>query len=113
MLTREQKKEAINKFKERKCLLGVFAVRCAASGRVWVGSSRNLDATRNSVWFSLRHGSHRDKPLQDEWNELGEPAFEYEVLEKLEDDAPPLLVPDLLKDMKHRWMMLVDARGLL
>ena len=113
MLSKEQKREAIDKFKERKSLLGVFAVRCTASGNVWVGSSRNLDASRNSIWFSLRHGSHRDKPLQDEWNAQGEPAFEYEVLEKLKDDVPPLLVPGMLKDTKQRWMTQFDARGLL
>jgi hypothetical protein len=113
MLSKEQKREAINQFKERKCLLGVFAVRCTASGRVWVGSSRNLEATRNGIWFGLRHGSHRDKALQDEWNAQGELAFEYEVLEKLKDDVPALLVPDLLKDTKQRWIAESGARGLL
>ena len=113
MLSKEQKKEAINSFKERKSLLGVFAVRCTTSGKVWVGFSRNLDATRNGIWFSLRHGGHRDKPLQDEWNAQGEPAFQYEVLEKLKDDVTLLLVAELLKDTKRRWMAQLDARGLL
>jgi hypothetical protein len=113
MLTKEQKKEAINQFKERKIFLGVFAVRCTASGQSWVGASRNLDANRNNIWFSLRLGSHRDLPLQDEWNAHGEPSFEYMVLEKLSDEAPPLLIPDLLKEAKQRWMTRLDARGLL
>jgi hypothetical protein len=61
-----EKKEAIRKFKEHKPLLGVYAVRCMASGRVWVGTSRNLDATRNGIWFSLRNGGYIDKALQRE-----------------------------------------------
>ena len=72
-----------------------------------------MDATKNGIWFGLRYGSHRDKPLQDEWNAHGEPAFNYEVLEKLDDDVPSLLISDLLKDTKNRWMTELNAPGLL
>jgi len=113
MISKEQKKEAISKFKERKSSLGIFAVRCTATGTVWVGFSRNLDANRNGIWFSLRHGLHRDQPLQHEWNAQGESAFEYQVLEQLKDDVPSLLVADLLKESKQRWMSQLQARGLL
>ena len=113
MLSKEQKKEAIHKFKERKSPLGVFAVRCAPTGRVWVGTSRNLNAARNGIWFSLRIDGHRDRALQDEWNAQGEHAFVYEVLETLEDDLSPLLLPDVLKDRKQHWMRELNAPGLL
>jgi len=113
MISKEGKKEAIAKFKERKPLLGVYAVRCTASGRVWVGASRNLEAARNAIWFSLRLGIHRERPIQDEWNSFGESAFEYEVLDKLAEDAPAMLVPDLLKDAKQSWMTRLAAPGLL
>ena len=113
MLSKEQKKEAVEKFKERKSSLGVYAVRCTVSGQVWVGHSRNLDATKNGIWFALRHASHRDQPLQDQWNAHGESAFEYEVLEKLDAEVPPMLLPDLLKERKQHWMTKLNARGLL
>jgi len=113
MLSKEQKREAISQFKERKTLRGAYAVRCTADGQAWVGASRNLDATKNSVWFSLRQGAHREASLQDAWNAHGDSAFEYVVLEKLEDEASPLLIPNLLKDAKQRWMTQLGARGLL
>jgi hypothetical protein len=113
MLSKDQKREAANQFKERKSRLGAYAVRCTASGKVWVGSSRNLDATKNGIWAALRQGAHREKSLQDEWNAHAEPAFQYEVLEVLKDDVPPLLLPDQLKDAKQRWMTQLNARGLL
>jgi hypothetical protein len=113
MLSSEEKKQAIRRYKECKPLVGVFAVRCAVSGQVWVGFSRNLDATRNSVWFSLRNGGHRDRALQEEWNAHGEPGFSYELLEKLEDDVPALAVSDRLRDRKQHWMSELGARGLL
>jgi hypothetical protein len=113
MLSKEQKKEAISQFKERKALLGVYVVRCTASGQAWVGASRNLDATRNGIWFSLRQRAHREISLQEAWDAHGEPAFEYQALEKLDEDTSPLLIPNLLKEAKQRWMTQLDARGLL
>jgi hypothetical protein len=108
-----EKKEAIRKFKEQKPLLGVYAIRCTASGPVWVGTSRNLDATRNGTWFSLRNGSYIDKPLQQEWNAHGEPSFTYEILETLEGDLHPLAVRDLLKEKCNHWVAQLSAKPLL
>jgi hypothetical protein len=110
--SKEERKEAIKKFKERKSLLGVFAVRCTATGRVWVGASRNLEATKNGSWFCLRTGSHPDKSLQEEWNVQGEPMFEYEVLDQLDDDVLPLGVADLLKEKRNRWIARLGTRPL-
>jgi hypothetical protein len=111
-MTPEQKKEAIRQYKERKPNAGIYAVRCT-TGRVWIGASRNLDATRNGLWFALRAGAHRDRALQDEWTARGEAAFTYEALETLPDDTPALNVPDLLKQRKQHWMSALGADGLL
>lgn len=113
MLSKEEKREAVRKFREQKVLLGIYAVRCTSTNQVWVGSSRNLGASRNGTWFSLRLGSHRDLPLQEAWNQHGEPAFTFEELETLEDDVAALLVSDLLKARKQHWMGELGARGLL
>lgn len=113
MLSKEQKKEAISQFKERKPSLGIFAVRCVANGQVWVGASRNLEATRNGTWFSLRLKGHRDKTLQEEWNAQGESAFQYEILETLSEDVLPQAVSDLLIEKKKQWIRQLDARALL
>ena len=113
MITTEQKKEAIRKFKERKPLAGVYAVRCPQDGRTWVGSTRNVDAVKNAVFFSLRLGSHRERSLQEAWNAYGEAAFEFQALETLESDVEPMLVSDLLKEAKQRWMWELSATGLL
>jgi hypothetical protein len=108
-----EKKDAIRKFKEQKPLLGAYAVRCTLSGRVWVGASRNLDATKNGCWFTLRSGSHIEKSLQQEWNEHGEPAFQYEILETLDSDLHALAITDLLKETRQRWVEQLSAQPLL
>jgi hypothetical protein len=105
------KKKVIREFKERKPLRGTF-VRCTASNRVWVGSSNNLDATKNGLWFSLRIGSYPVKSLQSEWNAHGEPEFKFEILEVLEEDMHPLTVADLLKEKKSQWVTRLEASPL-
>jgi hypothetical protein len=112
MPTKESRKESIRKFKERKPLLGAYAVQCTATGRVWVGVSRNLDATKNGCWFCLRGGLHQDKSLQDEWNAQGESAFQYEILTTLDDEVNPLNVEDQLKEQKSKWVARRNAQPL-
>lgn len=107
------RKEAIREFKERKTPRGIFAIRCAAAERVWVGASRNLDAAKNSYWFALRMGKHLDKSLQAEWNVHGEQAFTYEVVEKLDDDVHPMELVCLLKTKQGEWITRLGAGKLL
>lgn len=109
----QSRKEAIRQYKERKPLMGAYAVRCAATGRTWVGASTNLEATRNRVWFALRIGGHTDKSLQAEWNAQGESKFEYQILETLEEDLHSFDVARLLKLKKSHWISQLKAHPLL
>ncbi len=112
MHSKAERKEANKKFKERETLRGVFALRCTATGQVWVGPSRNLAATKNSLWFRLRNGIYPDQILQKEWSAHGEQAFQYEILEKLDDDLLPLELTDLLKEKKRLWIAQLGAQPL-
>lgn len=46
------RRQIADEFKERKVPQGIYAIRCTATGDVWVGSSTNLNAVQNSQWFS-------------------------------------------------------------
>ena len=109
----EWRKEAIKEYKARKPQRGTFAVRCRPTGLVWVGASPSLATVQNSVWFGLRHGAYQDKALQSAWNTHGEAAFEYEILESLDDDVHPLAIKDLLKEQKIQWAERLGATMLL
>jgi hypothetical protein len=106
------RKEASRKFKEHKPPCGVYAVKCAATGRVWVGSFTNLESMKNRLWFSLGQGGHRDRALQDEWNAQGGESFQYEILEKFDEELCAIEVNDRLKDRKAHWASLLGARKL-
>lgn len=100
-----RKKELIRAFKETPKRQGVFAVRCAPSGEIWVSPSPNLDKQQTSLWFSLRMGGNPNKAMQAAWKAHGEAAFGFEVLEELqlEDDTPAYVVQTRLKDRAAYW----------
>lgn len=106
------RKEAIRAYKERTVRRGIFSVRCAATGEVWVGASPNLDSVQNSVWFMLRHGQHRNARLQAAWNEHGEPSFQLATVEELDPETPALLLHDTLKQRKQDWIARLGAIAL-
>jgi hypothetical protein len=81
-----RKRELARAYKERRVRRGVYAIRCAASGEVWVSPSANLDGQHNSAWFQLRLRGHPNKALQARWDAHGEAAFSYEVLAELGDE---------------------------
>jgi hypothetical protein len=95
------RKEAIAEYKNRKIPRGTFVVRVADNGTAWVDATPDLNAARNGLLFTLRHGVHRNQELQAEWNAHGEAAFRYEILEKLEDDLAPMAWTDLLTDKRR------------
>src|SRR5712692_10597157 len=112
MESRAERKEAIKEYKTRKPARGVFAVRCTATGQIWVDATPNLDAAQNSLWFCLRQGLHHSKALQAEWNTHGKDAFQYEILETLDDDVSPIALNDLLKEKKRHWVAHFGAQAL-
>lgn len=77
------KNELKRKYKETMRPMGVFQIRNLANGKVFIGSSVNLEGILNRHKFALNAGSHQNKTLQTDWNELGAESFTFEILEEL------------------------------
>ncbi len=90
-------------YKERKAVAGVYALRCAASGEVWVGQAPDLEKVWNRIAFSLRAGSSPHRALQAAWNAHGAAAFAFEVLERLEEEALDFARQSALKERTAYW----------
>jgi hypothetical protein len=82
----EDKKAAVRAYKERKIERGIYAVRCAASGDIWVGYAADLSKIQNRLWFTLRQGTNPRPSLQGAWTAHGCEAFSFDVLERLDED---------------------------
>jgi hypothetical protein len=102
-LKASEKKAAAASFKERKTVAGLFAVRCAASGQLWVGTTPNLETVQNQLWFTLRHGNHPARTLQDAWRTHGGASFTFEQLERLEGEDTQFFRAARLRDRATHW----------
>lgn len=112
-MSKLDRKALTRAYKERSVPVGVFAVTCTASGEVWVKASRNLDNQANRVWVTLRFGGHPNRTLQAAWTAHGEAAFEYRLLETLDD--PDLGAHGLelwLKTRADHWRQQLGASAL-
>lgn len=107
------RKALLRAYKERKVEAGVYAVRCQASGEVWVGSTPDLYTRQSGVWFTLRLGSHREPSLQAAWNAYGADAFVFEPVETIDAEGLDAFGrASRLKDRRDHWVGTLNARGL-
>ena len=101
----KSKKELIQEYKEQPKRAGVFMVKNTANGKILLGSSLNLEGPLNSHKFMLSIGSHRNKALQQDWNEYGAEKFVFEILDvvKVKED-PSFNVSDELTLLEQIWI---------
>lgn len=107
-----RKKELVREYKEQKPVPGIFAVRCAASGGVWVAKAPDLAKRQAGLWFQLNQGGFPGKSLQAAWTAHGEAAFAFEIVEEIADDNA-LIIPVLLKDREAYWRKELNALALI
>lgn len=97
--------------KEIKTEAGVFQIKNERNGKILVEKTRNLK-TINGQQFQLEMGVHRNKALQQEWNEYGNAAFTFTVLEVLEKPETGYFdETDALKRLKAKWVEQLQPFG--
>ena len=79
---------------ERPDKCGVYAIKCVANGKCYVGSSYRINGRWQSHRRLLRGGKSTCRYLQNAWTKYGEEAFEFTILEECSRD-------DLLKREGH------------
>ena len=82
----KSKKELKNIYKEMKFKMGVFQIRNAVNGKIYVEGSTDLDAIWNRHKFQLKMDSHPNVELQEDWRDFGEENFSYEILSEIKQD---------------------------
>lgn len=99
------RRELNREYMERVKPAGIYQVKNTANGKMLLGSSLNLEGPLNRHRFMLKIGSHTNKILQSEWNELGPDVFVFEILEevKMKDD-PNFNLQDELTLLEMIWL---------
>lgn len=75
-----------NFYLDTRNVSGIYAIRHKNSGKVYVGSSVNIHVRWKQHKSSLKHRRHHCVRLQRAWNKYGEEAFEFFILEKVDED---------------------------
>ena len=66
---------------------GIYVWVCAVNGKVYVGSAKNIAVRRTAHLRALKSGNHHSPHFQRAWNAYGPEAFEFVVLEEVEDEV--------------------------
>lgn len=77
------KKQLKKDYQQRPRAMGIFLIRNNLSDKVFVGSGLDLHGIINRHKFQLTNGSHPNKQLQSDWNELGSNNFAFEIVDEL------------------------------
>lgn len=109
---KEDRKAAVAAYKERKSVAGVFAVRCASAGLVWVGSAPDLDKIQNRLWFQLKMGGCPHRSLQAAWTAHGAETLTFEIVERLEDEELAFARAAALKARIAHWVAAMAAEAI-
>ncbi|MVP01140.1 GIY-YIG nuclease family protein [Paenibacillus lutrae] len=107
----DRRKELAQQYKETEIEAGIFQIRNSVNGKIYVSSSRNLK-NLNGKRFELNAGSSMQRLLQAEWNEYGEEAFVFEILELLEKEKSEFFdEKDALKKLEESWLEKLKPYG--
>lgn len=93
-----------------KIISGVYQIRNTQNEKIFINSGRNIEKL-NGIKFMLKTGTHSNKTLQDEWNQYGQDAFVFEILESFEEDENPKNVTKELKKLEKKWIEKLQPFG--
>ena len=109
----KSRKDLNREYKERVKPAGVYQVKNIANGKMLLGSSLNLEGPLNRHKFMLKIGSHPNKALQKDWDELGAERFAFEILEEVQQrkDDPNFNLKDELTLLEMIWLEKLQPVG--
>lgn len=108
----EDRKAALAAYKERKAVAGIYALLCLPTGQRWAGRAPDLGKIQNRIWFSLRLNAHTHRDLQAAWNAHGAEAFQFEELERIDEEELAYVRDRVLKDRLRHWCEHLPAQPL-
>ncbi len=92
--------------------MGIYQIRNMENGKIYLGSSQNLEGTRNSRLFQLRMGKvvfNRD--LQQDLTRYGAENFDFSVVDVLGKTEPGDNIEQLLAALELHWLAKLQPFG--
>ena len=60
---------------------GIYKITCNVNGKIYIGSSKNIEIRWNSHKQTLKNKSHKNPHLQNAWDLYGEGEFTFHIIE--------------------------------
>lgn len=108
----ESRRAAIAAYKDRKAVAGIYALYCRATGQRWIGRAADLNKVQNRLWFTLRHGGHPHRDLQETWIQCGAESFTFEEVERIDEEPLAYIRERILKERMSHWYEALQAKAL-
>lgn len=108
----DRRKELKLAYKEAPRPMGVYQIKNQSNGKIFIRGSMNLPGSLNSNRFQLNFNCHRNKALQDDWNEYGPNAFTFDVLETLKPEE--IAIEDwreTVLELEAKWLNTLQPYG--
>lgn len=103
-ISMDHRRELKQKYKDLKQEGGVYQIRNKENQKVLVVATPNF-RTMNGMPFQLQTGGYINSELQEDWNKFGPDAFEFEVLEVLEEPQEGFFdKKEALKKLEQKWL---------
>ena len=108
----DRKTELKFAYKQTPRPVGVIQIKNCANGKLFIGSSTNAEGLLNRHQFELKRGAHRNKAMQQDWNEYGSEHFSFEIIECLEpNDDPQYDYREDLAVLEELWLEKLQPYG--
>jgi len=108
----KDKKEIKKLYKQIVQPMGIFQIKNLASGKIYIGRSTDLNGKINSEKFQLKNNLHMNRELQNDFNDLGEEKFSFEILDRLlPKEKPDYDYDGDLQALKEMWLEKLQPFG--
>lgn len=105
------RKAAAAAYKKRETVAGIYAIRSAATGAIWVGHARDIEAIGNRIRFTLRTRAHSSKSLQAVFDAHGQDDLGLEELELLDAEQLAPGAERILRERAAHWRERLSAEA--
>jgi hypothetical protein len=109
---RTDRKAAVDAYKQRKVVGGIYAVTCVPTGQRWLGAANDLSTAKNRIWFTLGLPRSPWPDLESAWSRHGAERFTFDEIERLPHDLAPGAKELALKARLAHWREKLNAPSL-
>ena len=81
--SKEKSKRNLINWKKEKCTSGIYAIRNLKENKIYIGESYAIENRWSGHKSALKKNNRVNKKLKQDWDNLGEENFEFEILTDL------------------------------